>query len=161
MSVFKVIKSIQAKQVFGLFRLFIQHPIFTLVSVKATLDTYSIAQKEFPDIHGGLNKANAFRHALWCVLLSKYCARYTREKKKAIAWAKQFTDWHEDLFVNEDLARYMDLHNNQFGLNFFSNHETLSKADFVSSLKSELELSIKIKEVPDVMETSKMVYLED
>ncbi len=36
-------------------------------------------------------------------------------KEKAEAWAKELTDWHEDFSPNRDLARVMDLHNNQTG----------------------------------------------
>ena len=125
-----VLKQIKAKQVFGFFRFFIRHPFFAIATFFATVKTYKIAEKEFPGIHEKHNKANAFRHALWNALISKSCSHYSKNSDKIISWAKDVTDWHEELFVNEPLSRAMDLHNNEIGRMLYKINSKLSDKEF-------------------------------
>ena len=65
MSFWKLIKGINFKQIVSLGKFFLKHPILMFATLQATSKTMKIVQKEYPDIHGEHNKANAFRHALY------------------------------------------------------------------------------------------------
>lgn len=157
-----VLKQIKAKQLFGFFRFFIRHPFFAIATFFATVKTYKIAEKEFPGIHGKHNKANAFRHALWNALISKSCSRYSRNSDKIISWAKDVTDWHEELFVNEPLSRTMDLHNNEIGRRLFQSNSKFSDKEFSEKLLNDLHTSIHVESLQEISNaTNEMVYLED
>ena len=88
-------------------------------TVKATFSVMKIAQKEFPDVHGHHNKANAFRHALWNIYIANKCKRFSKNNSQIIDWTKGFTDWHEEFSPNEEIAKSMDLHNNLIGRQLF------------------------------------------
>ena len=162
MSVFKIIKTKQAKQLFGLFRFFIKPLFFTIATVKATLNAYQISQKYFPNKHGLHNKANAFRHALWNVLIAESCFKVNRDVVKANHWAKKITNWYEDLFINKELPRFMDLHNNQFGREFLKENYNQSKEKLVQKLLFFTDKSIKISYVNEGKENEhKLVYISE
>lgn len=157
-----ILKQIKAKQLFGFFRFFIRHPLFALSTFFATVRTYKIAEKEFPKIHGKHNKANAFRHALWNTFIAKSCSRFSKNTKKIITWTEDVTNWHEELFVNDDLPKEMDLHNNEIGRGLFLK-ESKKSEDYLSQLLLNLSnSSVKVKTVEEIFRaTDQLVYLED
>lgn len=131
-------------------------------TVLATAETFRISQAYFPYIHGYHNKANAFRHALWNILIAKYCMWFTRNSDTAIKWAKKFTDWHEDFSPNEGLARAMDLHNNKMGRVFFKENLGIKVKAFVTLLLNDLDKAVKIDKVSSIEGISDhMVYIKD
>ena len=157
-----ILKQIKAKQLFGFFRFFIRHPLFAVSTFFATVKTYKIAEKEFAKIHGKHNKANAFRHALWNALIAKSCSTYSNNKEKIIRWAKNVTDWHEKLFVNESLSREMDLHNNQIGRDLFLNNDKISSEELTNVLLKSLNSAVLVFSLKDISEaTNVLVYLEE
>ncbi len=131
-------------------------------TVYATYTTYRISQKEFPDIHGGHNKANAFRHALWNVIIAKYASRFSKNPSSVLDWTKLITDWHEEFSPNEALAKAMDLHNNQMGRYFYPALSNKKNLEIVHFLKGQLMNAVKVKEVSEIDSTSQqLMYLED
>ena len=161
MSFSKIIKGLNYKQIFSLLGTFFKHPFFMIAAMNATLKTFSISQKEFPNIHGKHNKANAFRHALWNVLIAKKCTRFSNNQESVLNWTKEITDWHEEFSPNEEIAKKMDLHNNQFGRDFFKKNNSLTTNQIVSELKNHLEMSVFVNSLDKILDTSKMVYLEN
>lgn len=162
MSVWNVLKSIKAKQLFGFFRFFIRHPLFAVATFFATVSTYKIAEEEFPKIHGKLNKANAFRHALWNYLIAKSCSRYSKNEKKIIRWTKDVVDWHEELFINKPLPREMDLHNNEIGRDLFVSSNDLEVPELRSQLLELLKSSRKVTSLKEITKAKgDLVYLEE
>ncbi len=157
----KIIKGLNYKQIISLLGKFFKHPFFMIATFNATLKTFSISQKEFPNIHGKHNKANAFRHALWNVLISKKCFRFSSKTELILQWTKDITDWHEEFSPNEEIAKRMDLHNNEFGRDFFKNNPSLLTDQIVSELKKHLETAVLVKNLEELIDTSKMVYLEN
>lgn len=95
------------------------HPLFTLLSFYATVRSFIIAKKYFPQTNSGHGIGNAFRHALWTCLIMMYCCKIS-SARKANAWCKIFTDMHEVIFPNEPIETFMDLHNNQVGIDLFN-----------------------------------------
>lgn len=162
MAIRTILKHIKAKQMFGFFLFFIRHPFFAISTFFATVRTYKVAEKEFPKIHGGHNKANAFRHALWNILIAKSCSRFSRNMDKVTAWTKDVTDWHEELFVNDDLPRTMDLHNNEIGRVLFLSESEKSEDCLIQLLLNLLNDSIKVVTVDEISKAvDQLVFLED
>ena len=128
---------------------------------RATVNTLRIAQKEFPDIHNLLNKANAFRHAIWNILIAKECLKFTKDVDKVLAWIKRITDWHEEFSPNEKMAKLMDLHNNALGRKYFLVLKDKSKNEIVDNLILKLETAIKINSESELDKIDNLVFLID
>ncbi len=166
MSIWKVIKSLKYKQLKSAFFLFLKKPLFIYPTLKATIISYKISQREFPKTHHLNGKANAFRHALWNMIICNECNKWTTDIKNAVLWAKTITDWHEELSPNKPLDKAMDLHNNKVGRKLFLDiKELFDKVDTkmsISFLKKKVQSSVKIATVYE-MDTKKgeLVYLRE
>lgn len=133
-----------------------------LSTVQATLQTFQVSQREFPDIHGGHNKANAFRHAFWNLLIAKKCARFSNNTDSVLAWTKKITDWHEEFSPNEKLAEAMDYHNNRIGRDVYEKIGDRKVNDIVEIMKSSLNDAVKVDTVSKMKKYPKQfVYLQD
>lgn len=162
MSSFAIIKGLNFRQLKSLLFLFFKHPFFMISTVKATFNVMKIVEKEFPGIHGKQNKANAFRHALWNVFIAKECSRFSKNLEAILKWTKDFTDWHEEFSPNEELPRFMDLHNNNVGREVYKEMKTKSKTEFVVFLKDQLKGAVKINTITAIEKDSmQLVYLEN
>lgn len=161
MSLKDIIKTIKVGQVKQLAVWFFRHPFFLMSAILATLQTLKIAQEEFPNIHGKHNKANAFRHALWNILIAKKCRTFGNNLTKVMNWTQTFTNWHEDFVVNEDLPRLMDLHNNAIGRKLFLAWKDENVNTITKLLKFELQNAklITAKKEFDSVNNS-LVFLE-
>lgn len=104
----------------------------------------AISEREYGDRHNFDNPANAFRHALWVILIIRKCLKWNKNLEKAEAWAKEFTDWHEKFAPNKPFPRAMDLHNNKVGIHYFKMTQALSEAELIAFLKQKAEEAIKI-----------------
>lgn len=161
MSFWNIIKSLDFKQLWTLFLWFLQHPLFMFATAKATFSTVRIAQKEFPDIHDQNNKANAFRHALWNLLIAKESAKFSSDLEAILNWTKRITDWHEEFSPNKEMARLMDLHNNKIGRDKFLECKEKSKNQIVNLLKNELLNAVQIQYKTEFKNfENQFVYLE-
>ncbi|WP_310991620.1 DUF6973 domain-containing protein [Aequorivita marina] len=157
----RIFNNLDFKQLFGLLGLFLRNPLYTIPTIFATKDCMNIAQREYGSKHHLSNPANAFRHALWVILITRKCLKWKNNEEKAVSWAKKFTDWHEDFSPNKPLDRAMDLHNNQVGLAFYKDVKNKTEEEIVSFLK-EKALEAKRVETVDAVESfeNKLVYIE-
>ena len=131
-------------------------------TVQATLQTFQISQKEFPGIHGKHNKANAFRHALWNVLIAKKCARFSSSTNSILRWTEFITDWHEEFAPNEILPKTMDLHNNRIGREIYQQLPDSKLSEIIAFTKDQLENAVKIEQLTEIKNYSQqLVYLEN
>ena len=147
-------------QLIGLLGLFLKNPFYTIPTIFATRDCMAIAQKEYGSKHHLSNPANAFRHALWVILIIQKCLKWKNNEEKAILWAKKFTDWHEKFSPNEPLEHEMDLHNNKMGIVFFEEIKTKVEIEIISFLKKKASEAIKIENVQEVENIeSDLVYI--
>lgn len=161
MAFITIIKNLDFKQILSLFWWFVKHPLFMLATIWATYKTLKIAENEFPKIHNLHNKANAFRHALWNILIAKYASKFSNNTTEILGWTKKITDWHEDFSLNEIMARKMDLHNNAFGRNQFQSLEDCTVGEIVVFSKKELQSAVSItKEIDFEKNKERLVYLE-
>lgn len=116
--IFNTIKSLSLKKIIRLFSITIPHPLFSILAFYATIQAFAIAQTRYPETASNNGKGNAFRHSLWCSFIMLYCCKIS-SPEKSLNFCKKITDLHEELFPNEPLETKMDLHNNNFGMNYF------------------------------------------
>ena len=112
------LRSLSFQKMMKLGELVLPHPLFSILSFYATVKSFVLAQKFFPETNSSNGVGNAFRHALWCCFIMMYCCKIS-SAEKALKFCKTMTDLHEELFPNEPLETKMDLHNNQVGINLF------------------------------------------
>jgi hypothetical protein len=85
-----------------------------------------------------------------------------RDLKKAIAWAKTITDWHEDFSPNTPLARAMDIHNNQIGRELIALNQRMTAEEMTQQLLAMIRLSRKHRNIQELAnDTGFLVYIED
>ncbi len=95
-------------------------------------------------------KADAFRHSYWMALSAYNIAEYKKDIQKGVNLALEFGRAHESenksSTLDDQLDNFMDLHNNEFGANYFASHAEIktTKKFFVKwkylSSKSHSEL---------------------
>jgi len=121
-------------------------PFFILPTLKATKNCLKISTANYGKKHQKNGRANAFRHAFWNYLIAKRCLGWNKNEKLVLRWAKKVTDWHETVFQNEELAKRMDLHNNEAGRFIFEQNKEKSEQEVIEVLKQMALESIKIDE---------------
>ena len=110
-----VFKSMDFRQLWSLFWLSVRHPRFIVPTISGTRRTIAICDELYGDKQHLNGPENAFRHALWNILLVHHSIQRGLPIEKSLTWAKKITDWHEDFSPNVPLARAMDVHNNRVG----------------------------------------------
>jgi hypothetical protein len=162
MSSWEIIKGLNFRQLKSLIFLLFRHPIFMTSTVRATFSVMTVAQREFPSIHGAHNKANAFRHALWNVFIAIECSKFSKDIDAVLKWTKDFTDWHEEFSPNEELPKAMDLHNNLIGRELYKEIVGRDKNQWIVSIKEELVNSVQITSVDNLEKyPNQLVYIEN
>ena len=144
MRIWATLKTLSIPQLFKLAQLFVVRPHYAQLTLKASKKAMRISTEIYKKTHHKSNKANAFRHALWSVLLGKAVYRKKSDLKKAKDWAQKFTNLHEELFVNNPLDRAMDLHNNRFGIQALDHLVKVSEEEAIQFLKVESQQAIQI-----------------
>lgn len=114
----RTLRTLTLKKLVKLLSVTLPHPLFSVLSFYATVQSFVIARKYFPETNSANGIGNAFRHALWTCLIMMYCCKIS-SPQKALSFCKRITDLHEELFPNEPLEKKMDLHNNQVGMDLF------------------------------------------
>ena len=133
-----------------------------LSTALATAKTFQISQREFPNIHGKHNKANAFRHALWNMIIAKKCTRFSKNIEAVLNWTEEITNWHEDFSPNEALPRMMDLHNNRIGRELFATHKNASLQEMTTMLIKQLDQAVRVTELSAFTNhPNQLTYLDD
>ena len=162
--VYKSLKSLSFNKILRLSKLTLIHPILSILAFYATLQSFSIAQKEYPKTASNNGKGNAFRHALWTCLIMMYCCKVS-SPQKAYDYCKRMTDMHEELFPNEPLEKMMDLHNNQIGLDYFMSilpgihRQFFEKNFFIDTLKQKTKDAIILESLDQELD-NRLVYLK-
>lgn len=128
----------------------------------ATKMSISLASKYYGSAHHKNTPANAFRHAVWNYLVAKRCFRSDQNIEKVIDWTREITDFHEDLFPNEELARAMDLHNNKVGRTVFRKHVEQEEKDMIQLILERTEQSILVSSMEELLNLNEeqLVHIE-
>ena len=160
MSILARLKGLSFSQLFKLAGLFVQNPGYVFLTAQASKKALSIATKYYGNTHHKSNKANAFRHAVWNVLLGQAVYKKTQSLRQAQDWAQRFTDLHEELFVNRKMDRVMDLHNNAFGIQALRMFANRPEAEAIHFLREAAENAIAIASPAEAENhQNKLVYI--
>lgn len=160
---YRTFRTMSLKKILRLLSITWPHPLFTLFTFHATVKSFSIARKYFPETNSSHGVGNAFRHALWTCLILMYCCKISSPRKSA-AFCKKITDLYEDLFPNEPLETFMDLHNNQIGIDLFMSllpgihRQFFETSFFVDKLLGKTKTAIGIDSEDDA-EQGELVFL--
>jgi len=140
----------------------LRNPLLIWPTHKATIKTLQISDELYGSAHHGHNSANAFRHALWNILICKNTIKTLKQAEKAISWAEKTTTLHENLMPNEPLEMAMDLHNNEMGRKFYLELQNASEAEIIRFLESRTAVAVQIKTVEETSSLKDgLVYIEE
>lgn len=142
--------------------LFLKHPLLIVPTLKATQQTFSVCNELYGNEHHKSNIANAFRHALWNLLICKKSQKNLKSKQKSVFWAQKVTTLYEKVTRNSALDEAMDLHNNAIGrLCFFKLLEE-NEAKMVEYLQKKTETAKKVSTIEEMLKLKlDLVYLEE
>ncbi len=140
------IRGLSIPSLFSLLVIAIQNPFKIYPTLVATQETIAISFQQYGHAQGKNGKANAFRHALWNILIGKAIYKKTGDMQTSIRWAEKITDLHEYLFPNVSLEKHMDLHNNRVGRNYFVKLHN-SGEDMLSYLVEQTKKAVLITDV--------------
>lgn len=156
------IKQLSFGQLWNFFILFLKHPRYIIPSWKATQHTFQLCNERFGNNHHRTNKANAFRHAYWNVLLSLYAYKINKNKQKSVFWAQKVTDLYEKVTQNSAFDDAMDLHNNAMGRAAFLNTLGQNKDEIIEFLLEKSEKAVKIDQIDAIgMVKNQLVYISE
>ncbi|MDH7447285.1 DUF6973 domain-containing protein [Aquimarina sp. 2201CG14-23] len=162
MKIRSLIRRFSFWQLFRLSGLMFQKPLLIFPTAKATKQTMIICNTLYGATHHNNGKPNAFRHALWNVLICQKTFRSTRNANKSMIWAQKVTDLHEKLAPNKPLEEAMDLHNNALGRDYFMKLKNASEEEIITFLEQRLCEAKVVETVKSVQEnTSYLVYLSE
>lgn len=164
----RIIKSLSPSLIAAIIGKVITSPVMFYCFVRATKKCVQLCDKQFGKAHHKNNKANAYRHALWNMLIAHHCLKVGKGLNVSLTWAKDITDWHEKAFVNNPLETHMDLHNNKKGRQWFEELHTKEPSgvnyDLMDKyLREKLQYAKKLsKNIPqDENFEQQLIYIED
>jgi hypothetical protein len=121
-----------------------------------------IATLNFGRKHYQNGQANAFRHALWNVLIAQKCMSGKKVLSKVLNWTKLIADWHEEAFFSNELPMKMDYHNNAVGRTIFCNNLSYSQEQFIQLLLQLTQKAVKIDKNTGIKKyKNQLVYITD
>lgn len=160
MKVGNTLKRINIKSLWKLIVLSIQHPLFLYPTFLATKECMRISTLRFGREHYKNTPANAFRHAFWNYLIAYKCSKWSNKQLKILKWTEAITDWHENAFVNQELPRLMDFHNNDIGRTVYLQNTANNVDAVIQCLLKKTQNAIKVKTLEDISSASgNLVYL--
>lgn len=101
-----------------------------------------ICDELYGNSHHKSNKANAFRHALWSVLICRNSYKITKNKQKSVFWAQRVTDLYEKVTQNGIEDQVMDIHNNAVGRICFLNFLESDEKEIIAFLQERANLAV-------------------
>ncbi|WP_024769648.1 DUF6973 domain-containing protein [Aquimarina macrocephali] len=160
MSIRSLLRRLSFRQILRLTGIMLQNPLLIYPTLKATRRTMIICDLHYGKAHHKNGKANAFRHALWNILICQTTFRITKNKEKSIAWTQKITDLHEKLAPNKPIETEMDLHNNEIGRKYFLNLAMSFEEEMISFLKENTQKAKKVTDIKEILDhKDKLVYL--
>ncbi|WP_162533606.1 DUF6973 domain-containing protein [Dokdonia sp. Dokd-P16] len=149
------------KQLWSLFWLSARHPRFVIPTIKGTRKTVAICNDLYGEKQHLNGPENAFRHALWNMLIVHLSVQRGLPLQRSLAWTKRFTDWHEDFSPNAPLERAMDLHNNRVGRDLITSLCGQDEEQLVTQLLEMVPLSRKRTSLKEIKRCDTiLVHLE-
>lgn len=160
MKVLGTLKRLNAKSLWQLLSLCVRNPLFLHPTFLATKECMHISTLHYGREHYRNTPANAFRHAFWNYLIASSCAKWSNNPSKVLQWTKAITDWHENAFVNRELPRLMDLHNNEIGRTIYVYHSAEHFETIIELLRTKTRNALQVKNAEAIaLAPDKLVYL--
>lgn len=160
MKIWQRIGQLSIGQLFKLSLLFLKHPLLILPTLKATKQTFIICDRLYGKAHHKSNAANAFRHALWNMLICVNSLKRTKNKQKSVFWAQKVTDLYEKVTKNDLLDQAMDLHNNAIGRMGFLNNLNKTEKEIIAFLQEKTQVAKKVANSNEMEKLKKeLVYI--
>ncbi|MBW1293997.1 DUF6973 domain-containing protein [Aquimarina litoralis] len=162
MNIRSLIKRFNFRQLFKIAGLGIQRPLYIVPTLSATKKTMVVCDTLYGKEHHLSGRANAFRHALWNILICQKVFKISGDETKSALWTKKVTDLHEKLAPNEALEEAMDLHNNKLGRIYFKKLTNASEEELITFLREQLNKAklITSKEQTKIFGDN-MVYISE
>lgn len=129
-TVVNTVKSIEIKDNFRALKIFddaitvyevsaiLKHPFNAVKLNKAKEKAYNLTKEYMGSDTDTRNKVDAFRHAIFAIVLAKEASGTKHEK---IKWSRDFCDAHEKGYKYTEYSSEMDCHNNEVGLRYYTN----------------------------------------
>jgi hypothetical protein len=156
------IRRLSISQLWKFSILFLKHPLLVFPTLSATKRTFEICNIHFGNTHHRSNPANAFRHALWNVLICEKSLKWTRNKQKSVFWAQKVGDLYEKVTQNTSIEEEMDLHNNAVGRIYFLNLLGKNEAEIIHYMSIKIKSAQKVSKIEEMKSYRiEMVFIED
>jgi hypothetical protein len=162
MKMWSRIKQLNPKQMFWLSVAFIKNPSFIRPTLSATNETMKICKERFGLRHHSSNNTNAFRHALWNILICLKTLKNTQNREESSIWAEKITNLYEKVTKNTILDQVMDLHNNRVGRSVFIStfgQEIPEILDLLNEMTQKAQKIANIEEIKNF--ENSLVYIDD
>ena len=162
MKIWTRIRRLSISQLWKFSILFLKHPLLVFPTLSATKRTFEICNIHFGNTHHRSNPANAFRHALWNVLICEKSLKWTRNKQKSVFWAQKVGDLYEKVTQNTSMEEAMDLHNNAVGRICFLNLLGKNEAEIIHYMSIKIKSAQKVSKIEEMKSYRiEMVFIED
>lgn len=162
MNLLKLLRKINGASFLQLLIMVLHHPEFVWPTYKATKQCMALSNQCFGRAHYRNGPANAFRHALWNFLILYHCTKWSKKEGRLLFWTKSITNWHEEAFFSRQLAKQMDLHNNQLGRQLFKKYQKPPAMPYLELLISMTNNAVKIAENTDLKKIeNQLVYIAE
>ena len=161
MNIWWRIRRLKIGQLIQLSILFLSEPFLIRPTLQASKRTMAICDDLFGRSHHRSNEANAFRHALWNILICQKTLKKTKNEEKSIIWTQKVTNLYEKVTDNSNIEKEMDLHNNGVGLNLFSSVIDKKESEIIDLLQKLMQNSQKVTNFEDfVLFKTTLVHIE-
>jgi hypothetical protein len=160
--IWKRIQQLSISQLWKFSILFLKHPLLIFPTLNATKRTFEICNEHFGNSHHRSNAANAFRHALWNILICKYSLDKIKNKQKSVFWAQKVGDLYEKVTQHKPLDEAMDLHNNAVGRIYFLNLIDKNEQEIVDYLLEKMKNSRNVTTIDKMKQFyNEMIHSEN
>ncbi len=140
--------------------IFIFSPRNFLPTLRAPKNTRKNCNVRYGELHHSNDRTNAYRHALWNLLICEECFKVTGNVEKAVNWAGKITDLHEELSPNLSLEKAMGLHNNRIGREIFK-ESIFDKKNSGELLDKKMGEAVKIDNIIELQNwENHLVFIE-
>jgi hypothetical protein len=158
-NIWKRIKQLSVGQLIRLAWVFAGRPLLIRPTLRATKRTMQICDRLYGKAHHKNGKENAFRHALWNILICRNCRNRTKSDEKSAIWTEKITNLYEKVTKNDRLDQDMDLQNNRLGIEWFNENLFENEAEIIDFLQKKLENAQKVTKIDETQNS--LIYISE
>ncbi len=142
--------------------LFLTHPLYIRPTWIATKRTFAICNNLYGSNHHKSNKANAFRHAFWNLLICKKVVKGGKNLEKSSIFTQKVTDLYEKATKNDIFDQAMDLHNNKIGRMLFLEFLDKTETEMINLVQKRAEMAKKVAQIEEIEKyETELVYITE